>query len=239
MLAGQPVAAGTADCHAAQRAMYRRARQSGDAGAVCAVPGSGRILRGQRGGNCAVHPVVRAVSDQGAGHLRDVLRDSRPIQQRGTAHAGRPDVAARRGAQDCQPDYGRRIWRARRGGGHALHPHQQPAGAVRQQRPAQSGTPAARAAAAGRIERVLPPDGAARARGVRRAQTGVQPGLQGAVLPAGRRHPRTKTEKNNRRRGLQMVQCPAALRSHSHSDLGGTGSFSCRTLSRYSDTGTP
>ncbi len=130
-----PRPAPASDCDPALRPVHGRPRQPGRAGAFRPVPGPGRLLRRHAGRNRGLHPLLRAVQDQGAGHPRPVPDAEKGIRRPGARHGRRPHTSARRGPQDGQPDCRGRLRQARCRDRHALHPHQRPSGPERGDQP--------------------------------------------------------------------------------------------------------
>ena len=145
--------------------MHRRARQSGHAGAVCALSDARGVCRRRARGRRAICPLLRLLPGEGAGHRPVRAQARRGIRRPRARHDGGPHFPARRRPQDGQPHSRRRVPQARRGRGHALHPALEPHGACRRtERPRQDRDRAAQDPAAGGIVRLLPPARAARPR---------------------------------------------------------------------------
>ena len=160
--------------HAPVRPMHGRPRESGHARAVRQISRRRRHGAGGRGGRGEHHPRLRLLPAEGEGYRGHGRYSGFGIRRRGARYHRGSHHSARRGAQNRQPDRGRRLRQARRGGGYAPDPHLEPAGAGGNQRPLQGGAAAQGAAAARREQQLLPQKRAARPRRMRRAQAPVR-----------------------------------------------------------------
>ena len=147
----------------------------------------------------AKYPTLEALAAAGADNIEAIVRPCGLGRSKARDLAAMSNmllnefggkVPARRGAQKRQPGARRCVWPTCRGGRHALHPPFEPPGLCeRHQRPRKGGKGPGEGAAAGGIERFLPPVRAARARCVHGAQAILRALLPCAALPHGQKSP--------------------------------------------------